>query len=60
MLAVIRRVRVSGVNIEGDEQADRENHGGPHKAVYAYAYEDYEWFSTRCSRRFLPGFHGSK
>jgi MOSC domain-containing protein YiiM len=55
---VIGRVRVKGVNIEGDEQADRENHGGPHKAVYAYAYEDYEWFSRQCARRFLPGDFG--
>ena len=52
------RVRVRGVNIEGDEQADRENHGGPHKAVYAYAHEDYEWFSRQYSRRFLPGDFG--
>ena len=55
---VMGRVRVRGVNIEGDEQADRENHGGPHKAVYAYAHEDYEWFSRQYSRRFLPGDFG--
>jgi MOSC domain-containing protein YiiM len=55
---VMGRVRVRGVNIEGDEQADRVNHGGPHKAVYAYAYEDYEWFSTQYPRSFLPGDFG--
>ena len=27
-------------SIAGDEQADREVHGGPDKAVYAYARED--------------------
>jgi MOSC domain-containing protein YiiM len=55
---VMGRVQVRGVNIEGDEQADRENHGGPHKAVYAYAIEDYEWFSAQYSRPFLPGDFG--
>jgi hypothetical protein len=33
------RVRVAGVNVEGDDQADRRVHGGPDKAVYAYAAE---------------------
>jgi len=55
---VIGRVRVRGVNIEGDEQADRKNHGGLHKAIYAYAYEDYEWFSTEYARQFAPGDFG--
>ena len=27
------RVRVAGVNVEGDDQADRRVHGGPDKAV---------------------------
>ena len=34
------RVRVEGVNIAGDDQADRSVHGGPEKAVYACAAED--------------------
>ncbi|HWK29785.1 MAG TPA: MOSC domain-containing protein [Solirubrobacter sp.] len=34
------RVRVEGVNLAGDDQADRSVHGGPDKAVYAYARED--------------------
>ena len=28
------------LGVDGDEQADRVNHGGPYKAVYAYASED--------------------
>jgi MOSC domain-containing protein YiiM len=32
---VTGRVRTRGVNLEGDGQADRRNHGGPHKAIYA-------------------------
>lgn len=39
-------VTLAGVNAEGDEQADRRVHGGPDKAVYAYANEDYLWWST--------------
>jgi MOSC domain-containing protein YiiM len=38
------RVAVRGVNLAGDEQADRSVHGGVDKAVYAYAREDYEWW----------------
>ena len=38
------RVAVAGVNLAGDDQADRRVHGGPDKAVYAYALEDYRWW----------------
>ena len=34
------RVAVRGVNVEGDDQADRTVHGGPDKAVYAYGMEE--------------------
>lgn len=40
------RVRVEGVNIAGDRQADLSVHGGPDKAVYSYAVEDYRWWSA--------------
>jgi MOSC domain-containing protein YiiM len=36
------RVALRGVNFAGDDQADRTVHGGPDKAVYAYAQEDYD------------------
>lgn len=39
-------VPVAGVNLDGDDQADRRVHGGPDKAVYAYATEDYAWWSA--------------
>jgi MOSC domain-containing protein YiiM len=42
---VAGRVPVRGVNLVGDDQADRRVHGGRDKAVYAYAAEDYEWWS---------------
>ncbi len=36
-----RPVMLRGVNLDGDDQADRTVHGGADKAVYAYAIEDY-------------------
>jgi len=43
-----RAVAVRGVNLEGDDQADRTVHGGADKAVYAYAVEDYaHWRDVR-------------
>lgn len=38
------RIAARGINLEGDLQADREAHGGPDKAVYAYAVEDERWW----------------
>jgi len=38
-------VRVEGVNLAGDDQADRRVHGGVDKAVYAYSVEDYTWWA---------------
>jgi MOSC domain-containing protein YiiM len=38
-------VAVAGVNLTGDDQADRRVHGGPDKAVYAYSVEDYAWWA---------------
>lgn len=52
------RVPVAGVNVLGDDQADRRFHGGPDKAVYAYAREDYEWWEVELGRPFRPGTFG--
>jgi MOSC domain-containing protein YiiM len=52
------RVRVRGVNVEGDDQADREVHGGVDKALYAYAAEDQEWWSGQLGREVPPGSFG--
>ena len=46
------RVAVRGVNLAGDDQADRGAHGGPDKTVYAYAVEDARWWETREGRPF--------
>jgi MOSC domain-containing protein YiiM len=40
-------IRVEGINFVGDDQADRRVHGGADKAVYAYAVEDYDWWSAQ-------------
>jgi len=52
------RVAVRGVLVDGDEQADLRVHGGTDKAVYAYALEDYEWWSARLDRALEPGTFG--
>lgn len=52
------RVIVAGVNIEGDDQADRAVHGGPDRAMYAYASEDYAWWKRELGRELPPGTFG--
>jgi MOSC domain-containing protein YiiM len=52
------RVRVEGVNLAGDDQADRLVHGGPDKAVYAYAIEDVRWWEAELGRDLVPGMFG--
>lgn len=52
------RRRVEGVNVDGDEQADRRFHGGPDKAVYAYGMEDYRWWEAVLDRSLPPGTFG--
>ena len=44
------RVRVSQLNLEGDQQSDLSVHGGIDKAVYAYPSEHYSFW-----RKELPG-----
>jgi len=43
-------VRVEGVNVAGDDQADRRVHGGPDKAVYAYALEEIRQWEDELGR----------
>src|ERR1700761_6624212 len=47
---VAGRVPLRGVNLQGDDQADRTVHGGPDKAVYAYAREEIEWWEAELGR----------
>jgi len=51
-------VRVRGVNLAGDEQADLTVHGGPDKAVYAYAIEETRAWEAELGRELGPGAFG--
>jgi MOSC domain-containing protein YiiM len=52
------RIAVAGVNLDGDGQADLRVHGGPDKAVYAYAVEDYDWWSAELGEPLAPATFG--
>jgi len=51
-------VAVTRTGLAGDGQADLEAHGGPDKAVYAYAEQDYAWWSAELGRPLEPGMFG--
>ena len=55
---VTGRIAARGVNLEGDEQADRKAHGGPDKAIYAYAVEDLHWWQQELARPLVYGAFG--
>jgi MOSC domain-containing protein YiiM len=55
---VAGRVAVRGVNLDGDGQADLRVHGGPDKAVYAYAIEDYDWWAGELGSPIEPAAFG--
>jgi MOSC domain-containing protein YiiM len=52
------RRRLRGLNVDGDDQADRRVHGGPTKAVYVYATEDYSWWGAVLGVTLAPGTFG--
>lgn len=41
-----QELRLTRVNLDGDDQADRRVHGGPDKAVYAYPIEHLEHWAS--------------
>ena len=57
---VAGRIAARGVNLEGDDQADRKAHGGPDKSVYAYAIEDMRWWEEKLGRSLQYGQFGGK
>jgi MOSC domain-containing protein YiiM len=57
-LPVGGRVRARGVNLDGDDQADRKAHGGFDKAVYTYAIEDMRWWQRELGRSLQYGEFG--
>ena len=44
------RVMLRALNLEGDGQADLVNHGGVHRAVYAYSIENYDYWRRELGR----------
>jgi len=51
-------VAVKKMGLRGDVQASRVHHGGPDKAVYAYADVDAEHFSSLLGYEVTPGLFG--
>ena len=52
-------VKVVKHTLVGDEQGDLGVHGGPNKAVYAYAFEHYDWWAQNWpNMEFGPGVFG--
>jgi len=51
-------VHVGRFGLDGDEQADLENHGGPEQAIYVYAREDLDWWAGQLSRAVRDGMFG--
>ncbi len=43
-------VRLGALGLEGDQQADTKNHGGPDRAVCVYADERYAYWQERLGR----------
>ena len=56
--AVAGRIAARGINLEGDDQADRKAHGGPDKSVYVYAIEDVRWWEEKLGRSLQHGEFG--
>jgi MOSC domain-containing protein YiiM len=52
------QVAVRLLGLDGDEQADKENHGGLEQALYAYAREDLDWWTEQLGRELPNGIFG--
>ncbi len=52
------RVAVGRLGLDGDEQADKENHGGTEQALYVYAREDLDWWTEQLGRELRDGTFG--
>jgi ferredoxin-NADP reductase/MOSC domain-containing protein YiiM/ferredoxin len=48
--AVQGRCRVGRLNVDGDGQADRQGHGGEHRAVFVYQIESYRYWERQLGR----------
>ncbi len=52
------RVAIRFAGVVGDFIGERAHHGGPDKAVYAYAEEDAGWWAAELGRSIGPGAFG--
>lgn len=52
------RIAVGELGLAGDRQVNRKHHGGPDKAVYAYAREDLDWWEVELERELPAGLFG--
>lgn len=48
--SVTRRVMLRRLNLDGDGQADLENHGGIYQAAYVYSIEHYDYWRRELGR----------
>ena len=55
---VLGRVAVGFLGVRGDEQSDKQSHGGVEQAVYAYATEDLADWAANLGRDLAPGHFG--
>ena len=49
-MPVVNRVMLRRLHLDGDGQADPENHGGPQRAAYAYPIENHGHWSRELGR----------
>ncbi len=47
-------VKATLLGLEGDVQVDRENHGGPDKAIYVYTLENYLFWQRELQEKAFP------
>lgn len=52
--AVVGRIAVQTLDLDGDQQADLSVHGGPEKAIYAYSTEHYDYWRQELPDMTLP------
>jgi MOSC domain-containing protein YiiM len=51
-------VEVHRLGLAGDQVSDTRNHGGPDKAVYAFAREELDWWGDRLGEELRDGEFG--
>ncbi|MCE7791650.1 MOSC domain-containing protein [Salipaludibacillus sp. CUR1] len=49
---------LSKEQLEGDQQADQKNHGGPDKAICVYPFDHYPFWEEELGKKLLPGAFG--